>query len=130
MPIVMNQVEINIHRVAAIHDGTLDQCQELGITPEAWCPLGGVAYTAWDNTLTPKDEERIAAEFALQAKKYGVEPWVIALAWILKLPADVLPIVGTTTPERIRESLRALEVPYSREDWYRLLEARAGKPAD
>ncbi len=129
MPLVMNQVEINIHRIAAIQDGTLDQCQELGITPEAWCPLGGVVYTAWGNTLTKTDEERIAAELASQARAYGVEPWVISLAWLLKLPSRVLPIIGTTTPERIRESKRALDLPYTREDWYRLLEARTGVPA-
>jgi predicted oxidoreductase len=130
MPLAMNQVEINIHRIAALQDGTLDQCQELGITPEAWCPLGGVAYTAWDNTLTKKDEERIAAELAFQSKRYGAEPWVIVLAWLLKLPSGVLPIIGTTTPDRIRESRRALELPYTREDWYRLLEARTGIPSD
>jgi predicted oxidoreductase len=130
MPIAMNQVEINIHRIAAIQDGTLDQCQELGITPEAWCPLGGVAYTAWGSTLDKKQEERIVAELALQSKKYGVEPPLIALAWILKLPSLVLPIIGTTTPERIREQARAVSIPYTREDWYRLLEARTGVPSD
>jgi len=130
MPLAMNQVEINIHRITAIQDGTLDQCQELGITPEAWCPLGGVAYTAWGSTLTKKDEERIAAELAHQSKKYGAEPWVIVLAWLLKLPSGVLPIIGTTTPARIRESKRALELAYTREDWYRLLEARTGVPSD
>ena len=130
VPLVMHQVEINIHRIAALQDGTLDQCQEKGITPEAWCPLGGVAYTAWGSTLTKKDEERIAAEFRVQSLKYGVEPWVIVLAWLLKLPAGVLPIIGTTNPDRIREAGKALAIPYTREDWYRLLEARTGVPSD
>jgi len=128
MPLVMNQVEINIHHVAPLLDGTLDQCQELGITPQAWCPLGGVAYPAWGSTFTKVDEARIAGEFALQARKHGTEPWVIALAWILALPSVVLPIIGTTTAQRIRDSKRALGLGYSREDWYRLLEARNGKP--
>jgi predicted oxidoreductase len=130
VPLVMHQVEINIHRIAAIQDGTLDQCQERGITPEAWCPLGGVVYTAWGSTLTKKEEERISAEFGVQSLKYGVEAWVIALAWLLKLPSGVLPIIGTTNPERIRESRKALAIPYTREDWYRLLEARTGIPSD
>jgi len=42
----------------------------------------------------------------------------------------VLPLIGTTTPERIREQARAVSIPYTREDWYRLLEARTGVPSD
>ncbi|MFB1014271.1 MAG: aldo/keto reductase, partial [Alteromonadaceae bacterium] len=59
MPLVVNQVEINIHNIDTLLDGTLDQCKELGITPLAWCPLGGVAYSAWGNTFTADDEQRI-----------------------------------------------------------------------
>lgn len=127
VPLIMHQVEINIHRIASLEDGALDQCLEIGITPTAWCPLGGVAYKAWGSSFTPEDEERIAIEFKRQAEHYGVEPWVIMLAWLLILPSAVAPIIGSTTPERIRASLQALELEYSREDFYRLLEARNGK---
>ncbi|MBT3276117.1 MAG: aldo/keto reductase, partial [Spirochaetales bacterium] len=124
MELITNQVEINIHNIDSLNDGTLDQCQELGISPQAWCPLGGVAYPAWRNTFSEEDEKRIALEFDRQAEKYGVENWVIMLAWLLVHPADIFPIIGTTTPERIAASVRSLELEYSREDWYLLLEAR------
>jgi predicted oxidoreductase len=127
MPLVANQVEINIHNISALLDGTLDQCMELGMSPQAWCPLGGVAYTAWGNTFGKEDEARIKKELGLQGKKYGVEDWVVMLAWILKLPAGVFPILGTTNPARIKEATKALGLKYTREDWYRLLEARNGK---
>jgi len=127
-PLLVNQVEINIHNIAALSDGTLDQCQELGVSPEAWCPLGGVVYPAWGNTLTKDDERRIEREFRTQAEKYDTEPWVIMLAWLLKHPSVIFPIIGTTTPSRIAAAGRALEIEYSREDWYRLLEARNGRP--
>ena len=39
-PLLVNQIEINIHNINSFTDGTLDQCQQLGITPIAWCPLG------------------------------------------------------------------------------------------
>jgi predicted oxidoreductase len=127
-PLLVNQVEINIHRLDALEDGTLDQCQQHRISPQAWCPLGGVAYPAWGSTLTPGDEQRIAGELEQQAERYGVEPWLVMLAWLLKHPAGILPIVGSTTPERIAAAPRALTLDYRREDWYRLLEARRGQP--
>lgn len=126
MPLVANQVEINIHNLNTLSDGTLDQCQELGVSPMAWCPIGGVAYPAWGNTFSEVDEARIKEEVDRQAAKYGVENWILILAWILKLPARVLPIIGSTTPQRIRSAAQSLNVQYSREDWYRLLEARNG----
>lgn len=127
-PLLVNQVEINIHRLDALEDGTLDQCQRRRISPQAWCPLGGVAYPAWGNTLTPEDEQRIATELERQAECYGVEPWLVMLAWLLKHPSGILPIVGSTTPTRIAAAPRALTLDYRREDWYHLLEARRGQP--
>jgi predicted oxidoreductase len=128
VPLLVNQVEINIHRIDALFDGTLDQCRERRMTPQAWCPLGGVAYPAWENTFSPEDEARIAAESRRQAEAYGVDGWIVVLAWLLKHPSGIVPIVGSTRPERIGVAKRALDLPYSREDWYRLLEARNGKP--
>lgn len=125
-PLLVNQIEINIHNINALSDGTLDQCQQLRMTPQAWCPIGGVAYPAWGNTFSVGDERRIAKEIDLQAKKYDVESWIIALAWLLKHPAKICPIVGSTSSERIVMAKQALNLDYSRDDWYRLLEARNG----
>jgi len=127
MPLVVNQIEMNIHNIDALIDGTLDQCQRYGMTPIAWCPLGGVAYSAWGNTFAIEDEQRIEIELALQANKYNCQPWQLVLAWILLHPANVMPIIGSTTPERIIAAKEALELNYSREDWYRLFEARNGE---
>jgi len=129
MPLLVNQVEINIHNIDALSDGTLDQCQELKITPQAWCPIAGVAYPAWGNTFSEEDEVRLKSEFDLQSQEYDSENGIIMLAWLLKHPAMILPIIGSTTPSRIKAAKQALDIPYSREDWYRLLEARNGKPA-
>lgn len=128
MPLVINQVEINIHNIISLTDGTLDQCQQLNISPQAWCPLGGVAYQAWGNTFTEIDEKRILNELNDQSKKYNVDKEIIMLAWLIKHPANIFPIIGSTTPKRIKSAKRALEIDYRREDWYRLLEARNGHP--
>ena len=120
-------MEINIHNIDTLLDGTLDQCQQHNIAPIAWCPLGGVAYSAWGNTFSPADELRIENELRLQADKYKCQDWQVVLAWLLCHPARVFPIIGSTTPERIIGATKALELDYSREDWYRLFEARNGQ---
>ncbi|MGB2740085.1 MAG: aldo/keto reductase [Cognaticolwellia sp.] len=125
-PLLVNQIEINIHNISSLTDGTLDQCQQLGITPIAWCPLGGVAYPAWGNTFSVEYELRIENELVRQALHYQCQPWQVILAWLLKHPADICPIIGSTTPERIIAAKKSLELNYSHEDWYRLLEARNG----
>jgi predicted oxidoreductase len=127
MPLAVNQVEINIHNIGALTDGTLDQCLRLGITPQAWCPVAGVAYPAWGNTFDAEDEARIRVELDRQAAAYGVEDSQLILAWLLAHPAGICPIIGSTNPGRIEAAPRALDVDYRREDWYRLLEARDGR---
>lgn len=126
-PLLVNQIEINIHNISSFTDGTLDQCQLLDITPIAWCPLGGVVYPAWGNTFSADDEQRIETELAQQAQKYDCLPWQLILAWLLKHPANICPILGSTTPERIMAAKKALDINYSHQDWYRLLEARNGQ---
>jgi len=126
-PLLVNQVEINIDNMSAITDGTLDQCQELNVTPMAWCPLGGVVYPAWGGILSEEQSRRIQNELASQARKYDAEPWIVIMAWLLRHPAGIVPIVGSTQPDRITAALKSLEIEYSREDWYRLVEARNGQ---
>ncbi|RZV34308.1 MAG: aldo/keto reductase [Chromatiales bacterium] len=124
----VNQVEINVHNVNALNNGVLDQCQAQKITPQAWCPVAGIAYEAWGNTFSAERAADVKAEAQRQAEYYETEDWLIALAWILRHPATISPIVGSTTPQRIAAAVDALSIDYSREDWYRLLEARNGQP--
>ncbi len=125
-PLLVNQIEINIHNIDSFSNGSLDQCQQHKITPIAWCPLGGVAYPAWGNTFTPAVEQRIAKELARQSHNYQCQPWQLILAWLLKHPTNICPIIGSTTPERIIAAKQALTIEYDHADWYRLLEARNG----
>ena len=53
-------------------------------------------------------------------------PLVLALAWLLRHPAGILPVVGTTDPERIRDAVRADSLELTREDWYTLTVAARG----
>ncbi len=125
-PLVANQVEINLRRLDAFTDGTLDQCQLLGMVPQAWSPLAGVISADASPNFTAEDKQRLDGELAAQAERYRVAPWQIALAFLLRHPARIAPIVGSTTPQRIADAMGALDIDYPREDWYRLLEARVG----
>lgn len=126
-PLVANQIEINLDRIDALSDGTLDQCLELGISPQAWCPLGGVGYGAWGRNASPAQWRLVEAELDRQAAARGSDRAGINLAWLLRHPARIMPLIGSTTPERIRAALSAADLPCSRNDWYALHEARRGQ---
>lgn len=130
-PLVVNQVEISLARLAAFEDGTLDQCQAERITPLAWSPLAGGQLAEGAHRLLPWQEkyrrEAAVAELDTQARGFDTTRSNVALAWLLKHPAGIIPIVGSTRPEKIREAIQAEQINLSREQWYRLLEAARGE---
>lgn len=131
-PLVVNQVEISLAQRAAFEDGTLDQCLEKNITPMAWSPLGAGLLGDGARRLLPAQQGYQTAAIVKVldeiAAGRGVSRTVIAYAWLLKHPGKIVPIVGTTNPERIREAVRATEFELSREEWYRLFLAARGEP--
>lgn len=131
-PLVVNQVEISLAQRAALEDGTLDQCLERNLTPMAWSPLGAGLLGHGAQRLLAAQREyktdtvvKVLDEIALER---GVSRTVIAYAWLLRHPSRIVPIVGSTTPERIREAVKSTEIELSREDWYRLFLAARGEP--
>lgn len=132
MPLVVNQVEIHPGRLDCFTDGTLDQCLEKQITPLAWSPVGGGMYAeAWQPENFRGDREhvqQVVDTLDAVAADHDVPREVITLAWLLKHPSAIIPIVGTTKPERIRDSAKADEIDLSREEWYRILRAARGAP--
>lgn len=127
-PLVANQIEINLDRISALSDGSLDLCQELGHSPQAWCPLAGIGYPAWGRCADSARWRLVEEELARQATRYDTDPAGIALAWLLRPPARIMPLIGSCTPERIRAATAAVDLDYAREDWYRLYCARQGAP--
>lgn len=130
-PLLVNQVEISLGRLNTFTDGTLDQCLERHLTPLAWGPLGG----GWLGTggrvsdQHPQRENQLRTQALLDetAARLGVSRTVLALAWLLKHPAGIIPIVGSCAPDHIRDAVRATECEISREDWYRLLVSARGE---
>jgi len=132
MPLVVHQVEISLAKMDAFTDGTLDQCLVEKITPQAWSPLASGLIGAGATRLLPSQKvyrpEQFVAALEGVAKARGVSRTVIALAWLLKHPSQIQPIIGTINPERIRDAAKADQVELTREEWYRLLLAARGEP--
>lgn len=130
-PLLVNQVEIHLGRLAPFYDGTLDQCIEKNITPLSWSPLAGGLLG--DRGEVKADHPRfevlskLIATLDEVAIKYGVGRGVLALAWLLKHPSGIIPIVGSANPANIKASVAADSVDLSREDWYRILVAARGE---
>jgi predicted oxidoreductase len=131
MPLVVNQVEISLARLDCFHDGTLDQCLAERVTPQAWSPLGGgrLMEAGPVDLRSPDHAERLHVREVLDliARERGVSRQVVALAWLLKHPSGIAPIVGSTQPERIRDAATAAQLDLTRDEWYRLLEAALGQ---
>jgi predicted oxidoreductase len=132
MPLIAHQVEISLGRLTAFDDGTLDQCLEKQITPQAWSPLAGGLLGDGAKRLLPaqKGYQTEATVMALDeiAKAHGVSRTGIALAWLLRHPSRIMPIVGSNDPDRIRDAANAPEVELTREEWYQLMLAARGEP--
>lgn len=118
-PLVVHQVEISLCQWQALEDGTLDQCLATGMIPQAWSPLAR-------GLLPSGGTPGLAAELERLAAAHGVEPAVIALAWLRRHPAGIQPVIGTVRPERIRSLARVAGVTLSREEWYGLFTAARG----
>ncbi len=129
--LVVNQVQVHLGLLDCFYDGTLDQCIVRDMTPLAWSPLGG-GWLGEGGKVDPNDARASRQMFLLDAMdataaKYGIDRTVLALAWLLKHPSGIVPIVGTVHPDRVRVAAKAADVDLSREDWYRLLVAARGE---
>ncbi len=126
-PLLVNQVEISLSQLESFENGTLDHCIMEKITPMAWSPLGGGHLGNGPKKVLPTQEGyragRIRRALDKLAREFGVNRRIIAIAWLLRHPAGIVPIVGTTQSARIQELSQAGEINLSRENWYTLLTA-------
>ena len=131
-PLAVHQVEISLAQREAFTDGVLDQCQALNLTPLAWSPLAGGLIGDGASQLLPSQKgyqiSALNAELDEIAALHGASRTTVALAWLLKHPAKIIPIIGSTKPDRIRAAAAATAVDLTREEWYRLLVAARGEP--
>ncbi|HKN03889.1 MAG TPA: aldo/keto reductase family oxidoreductase [Buttiauxella sp.] len=116
-----NQVEISPVHQPTILDGTLDQCQQLRIHPMAWSCLGGGSLFN-DEAFQPLRDELRAVGDELGAET--IEQ--VVYAWVMRLPAKPLPIIGSGKIERVRSAIHSLSLDMSRQQWFRIRKAALG----
>jgi predicted oxidoreductase len=123
MPLVTNQIELNVGHLDPLHDGTLDQCQRLRMPPMAWSPLGGGALF----TSEAPGWQRVRDALGRVSARYpGTSPEQIAIAWLFRHPAQVIPVLGTGRIERLGAAGQAEHLELDRQDWFEIWEASAG----
>src|SRR5260221_1508880 len=139
--IVFNQLQLSITNTGMIdaginvnmeidpsinRDGSiLDYCRLKDITIQPWSPFqyGLFEGVFLDNDKFPELNQKIN-ELAV-AK--GVANTAMAIAWILRHPAKMQPIVGTTNADRLKDICKASDISLTREEWYEIYLAAGNK---
>lgn len=123
IPLATHQIELSVLRMEPLHDGSLDQCVDLGLRPMVWSPLsGGRIFTAQDERA-----QRVRAELQALAQELGVSPTTVAIAWVLRHPSQPIPILGSRRIEVARDAMAARSLRLQPSQWYRLWTASAGR---
>ncbi|MFT5061605.1 MAG: putative oxidoreductase [Dinoroseobacter sp.] len=108
-----NQIEISLVAHEAFTNGDIAFHQQHGISPMAWSPLGGGSLLSQSSSQLREKMTEIAAET-------GTDAASVAVAWLLRHPAKIMPVMGTNTLSRIEKFSDALAVDMSRTRWYEL----------
>jgi predicted oxidoreductase len=122
-PLVTNQLEVSVLKMDTLHDGTLDQCQQLGISPMAWSPLGGGELFSGNSEKINRvrnELQKIGEELG------GVSVDQVALAGLLMHPSKIVPVLGTGNIVRIKSAAESVKIELSRDQWFRIWTASAG----
>jgi predicted oxidoreductase len=131
-PIVANQLQlsitnatmishgfnVNMENEAAVSrdEGALDYCRLNDITIQPWSPFqyGFFEGVFLGNAKFPLLNKAIDEV----AKKYEVSNTTIAIAWLLRHPAHMQPVIGTMNIDRLKDCIKASNIHLTREEWY------------
>jgi len=115
-PLVTNQLEISVSYHVPLFDGSLDVLMKHQVSPMAWSPLGG-------GKLVREGQKEVFSK----ASKYNATEAQLSLAWLLKHPSSIFPVIGTTKPDRIVESAKAIDIQLDLQDWFEILKVAQGR---
>ena len=119
--VLWNQIEFSLTNNHPMIDGTLDYLQENNIGVMAWSPLG--SFFKEKN----EKQKRINILFNELSEKYNCTHDQLLLAWILKHPANIYPVLGSTNPNRLKLAVNAIKINLEIDDWFLILKASDGK---
>jgi predicted oxidoreductase len=117
--LVTNQIELSVLAHEGFTNGDVAFHQSINTPIMAWSPLGG-------GDLFLKSNKKIVNHLVRIGKAFGVEPGAVAIAWLLAHPANILPVLGTNSLDRIEKISKALEVKLDRQTWFEIYTAALG----
>ncbi len=122
-PMIQSGINVNMYNESGVNrdGGVLDFCRLNRITIQPWSPMqyGFFKGCFIDNEKFPELNEAMGRI----AEKYGVSKTTMAFAWILRHPAKMQPVTGTTNLTRLSDCLKASEIAITREEWYEIYRA-------
>lgn len=123
-PLVTNQIELSVNHLDSFDNGTLEQLMIKKLRPMAWSVLG--------NYFTSNSEQNIRLKKIIKklCEKYNANENQILLAFILKHPSKIIPVIGTSKVETIRKLKQSLLLDIETMDWFKILEASRGTEVD
>ena len=117
-PIVTNQIELSLFKNQSLFDGTVDTLMQKQMSPMAWSPLGGGKHFG---------DQQMNNALQNLAGHYQNTPTQLILAWLLKHASAIIPILGTTKPERIEEGAKSIQLNLDRQHWFEMLRLVTGQ---
>ena len=143
MPLLVNQLEMSLSELGWINDGILvanprgaevnftagilEYCRSHGVQLQAWGSLSQGLFSGASLQGQPERIQKTAQKVAHYAALYQVSREAIVLAFIMRHPAQIQPVIGTTSPERIKACSEAQGIYLEREHWYDLLTSSRGE---
>ena len=126
-PMINSGINANMYNDSGINrdGGILEYCRLKDITIQAWSPF---QYGMFEGIFLGNEKfAELNKVIDNLAEKYNVTNSAIAVAWILRHPAGIQTIVGTTNKDRIAQISKASEIRLTREEWYALYMAAGNK---
>lgn len=120
--LVINQIEMSVLHQDSFTNGDLSALQLDNLGVMAWSPLAGGRLFGDDAAAN-----RVRPLLQKLADEQSSRLDVVAFAWLLKHPANIMPVVGTNNIERIKGLAQALEIEIDRETWFDIWTAAAGQ---
>ncbi|CUB03820.1 aldo/keto reductase [Marinomonas fungiae] len=123
MPLLVNQVELSPLELKRFKDGTLEHAQQHAVTPMAWSPFaGGDLFKLEGINPTLHQAMSVVAE----AHQASLDQ--IALAWLLRHPSGIVPVLGSGQIERVQSAQKALSITLTDDEWFAIWVASQGHP--
>ena len=126
-PMIQSGINVNMYNDSATSrdGGVLDFCRLNKITIQPWSPM---QYGFFEGCFIDNDKfPELNKPLQEIGDKHGVSKTTISFAWILRHPAKMQPVTGTTNLARLTECIKASEINLTREEWYEIYRAAGNK---